>query len=164
MDSAGTVFATDRDGAPDGRNARLVFTPLTGGEYVLRIHAEANRGAYLLSVDELAVAADFNADTATSAADIDLLHAAIGAQSQDMRFDLNQDQLVDQKDADQLIERILLTRRGDADLKGAVDFVDFVVLANHYGQTGGWAEGDFDGDGTVDFADFALLADEYGHE
>jgi hypothetical protein len=50
---------------------------------------------------------------------------------------------------------------GDADLNRRVEFADFVVLADHFGQPGHWSDGDFDGNGQVDFSDFVLLADNF---
>ena len=47
---------------------------------------------------------------------------------------------------------------GDVDLTGKVGFADFLVLSQHFGEPGGWAQGDFNGDSTVDFADFLTLS------
>jgi hypothetical protein len=48
----------------------------------------------------------------------------------------------------------------DANSDGVVDFDDFTILSQHFGQSTnrGYADGDFDGDGKVTFADFAILA------
>ena len=51
---------------------------------------------------------------------------------------------------------------GDSNLDGEVNFLDFLVLAEHFGQAGGWAEGDFNGDGELDFLDFLDLANNFG--
>ena len=48
---------------------------------------------------------------------------------------------------------------GDATHDGVVDFLDFLLLNQNYGQENAiWEEGDFDGDGTVGFADLLLLS------
>ena len=60
-------------------------------------------------------------------------------------------------------EKIMATLPGDANLTGTVNFADFLILRDHYGQSGmQWSQGDFDGDGTVNFADFLLLRNNYG--
>jgi hypothetical protein len=59
------------------------------------------------------------------------------------------------------------TKLGDANLDGAVDFLDLARMAQNYnttvsGQTESWwARGDFNYDGAVDFADLAKLAQNY---
>ena len=47
---------------------------------------------------------------------------------------------------------------GDANLDNEVNFADFLILSENFGQAGAWREGDFDGDGTVDFPDFLALS------
>ena len=50
---------------------------------------------------------------------------------------------------------------GDANGDNRVDFTDYSILQNNFGQSGKTgAQGDFDGDGNVDFADFSIPADE----
>jgi hypothetical protein len=51
---------------------------------------------------------------------------------------------------------------GDANLDGKVDFADFVIVSNHYGQAGGWTEGNFTGGPTVDFASYVSVSNNYG--
>jgi hypothetical protein len=51
---------------------------------------------------------------------------------------------------------------GDANLDGVVNFKDMVILSNHYGQPGGWAEGNFTGAPTVDFSSFVVLSNNFG--
>jgi Dockerin type I domain len=52
----------------------------------------------------------------------------------------------------------LLLPPGDANLDGKVDFTDFQILQNHWGQENQWWEqGDFNADGKVDPADLKLL-------
>ena len=51
---------------------------------------------------------------------------------------------------------------GDANLDGSVGFDDLLVLAQHYGNAGSFADGDFTGDGTVGFSDLLVLAQNYG--
>ena len=59
--------------------------------------------------------------------------------------------------------RLILTPPGDATNDGAVQFDDFVILAEYFGTDGvDWEQGDFDGDGQVQFPDFVLLANNFG--
>jgi fibronectin-binding autotransporter adhesin len=57
---------------------------------------------------------------------------------------------------------ILPTLAGDAKLQGNVVFGDFQVLAQYFGQAGGWDQGDFTYSGLVSFGDFQLLAQDFG--
>lgn len=54
------------------------------------------------------------------------------------------------------------TFKGDADLDGAVDFDDLLILAQHYNDAGEWFEGDFTRDLHVGFDDLLALAQNYG--
>jgi hypothetical protein len=56
------------------------------------------------------------------------------------------------------------TLLGDANLDGSVNFSDFSILQNHYGQAGDWSSGDFNYDGTVNFDDFSILQNNYGEQ
>ena len=52
---------------------------------------------------------------------------------------------------------------GDADQDGSVGFLDFLALANNFGQTDvSFSGGDFDCDGSVGFLDFLALANNFG--
>jgi hypothetical protein len=56
------------------------------------------------------------------------------------------------------------TLAGDANLDGAVNFVDLVALAQNYNTLDGsavWTRGDFSYDGMVDFTDLVKLAQNY---
>lgn len=110
------------------------------------------------------VVGDFNGDEHLSATDIDLLSEAVRVGSTDDFFDLNGDRLVDDSDRELWVEDIFGTLFGDADLNGAVEFNDFLAIAENFGKTGGWAEGDTTGDGRVEFADFLELAWNFGKE
>jgi hypothetical protein len=52
---------------------------------------------------------------------------------------------------------------GDATQDGVVDFLDFLLLNENYGnENAQWQDGDFDGDGRVGFADLLFLSTHFG--
>lgn len=54
---------------------------------------------------------------------------------------------------------------GDLDGNGAVEFLDFLALANNFGEeTDDYTKGDIDGDGSVAFLDFLSLANNFGNQ
>jgi len=105
---------------------------------------------------------DFNEDFLIDAGDIDALFAAIDDGQPLDPFDLNTDGLLDLTDADYLIENILGTTYGDANLDGRVDGEDFRLLKDNLNLAGGWAQGDFTGDALVDLSDYLLFRDHFG--
>ena len=95
--------------------------------------------------------ADINRDGRIDGMDIDRISAAIRANEN--RFDINGDGVTDLKDRDYLIETVMGTTLGDANLDGHFDARDLQLAdqAGEYdsgieGRTG-WAQGDWDGDG-----------------
>ncbi len=106
---------------------------------------------------------DLNRDGQVNAADIDILALAVREGDIDTSLDLDGNALVDADDLTYLVESILNTRLGDADLDGDVEFNDFTALAANFGSApAGWAQGDFDGDAEVAFGDFVALAANFG--
>ena len=65
-------------------------------------------------------------------------------------------------DQSQAIVRTRIPVAGDATFDGLVNFSDFEILFNHFGQLGDRSDGDFNSDGMVDFADFQLLERNFG--
>lgn len=109
--------------------------------------------------------ADFNFDTQINQIDIDLLQQAIMQASDDPHFDLNETDVIDKEDTNYLINTILNTNYGDADLDQIVNLVDLAILAEHFGQSNtSWAQGDFNGDNTTNLIDLALLAEHFGKD
>jgi hypothetical protein len=51
---------------------------------------------------------------------------------------------------------------GDANDDGTVNFGDFLILSQNFGQGGGWNDGNFAGSATVDFEDFLILSQHFG--
>lgn len=107
------------------------------------------------------VRGDFSRDGLIQPDDIDLLFVAVRQDDQDAAFDLTDDALADERDVEEWITGVAATQRGDTNLDHRVDFQDFTVLAEHFGEEAGWASGDFSGDGFVTFEDFLLLASAF---
>jgi hypothetical protein len=53
---------------------------------------------------------------------------------------------------------------GDVNHDGSVGFPDLLLLAQHYGRAGSFAQGDLNYDSSVNFADLLILAQDYGHK
>lgn len=105
---------------------------------------------------------DLTHDNTTNAADINYLTHHLADQT--WSNDINSDGIVDSADVTSLVKDILNTNRGDANLDGKVDFLDFQTLENNFDQPNrdGWQFADFNGDGMVDRADLAILFQNYG--
>jgi hypothetical protein len=51
---------------------------------------------------------------------------------------------------------------GDANIDGTVNFNDFIILTQNFGQTAGWVKANFDTDSTTGFSDFIILSQHFG--
>ncbi len=112
---------------------------------------------------------DLNDDQVLNQDDIDMLHAAIAANARDARYDVDGSQQVDAQDASFLIEVVMDSVVGDANLDGIFDSHDLieVLQAGQFedGVRGNstWKTGDWNGDGEFDTSDlvFALQKGAY---
>ena len=95
--------------------------------------------------------------------DIDLLAAAIRADSSDPRFDLNLDGNIDRWDREHLIHNVIGTVGGDSNLDGQFDFTDLelVTQSGEYDDAipgnSTWSDGDWNGDGEFNSADLVYV-------
>jgi hypothetical protein len=105
---------------------------------------------------------DVNESGAIDAADIDQLYDSFSASNNSPIVDLDGDGNVDQQDVDRLVNFIIGTRYGDADLDHDVDRADLLALVAAYGGSGGWSSGDFSGDNAVGLLDLARLQQNFG--
>jgi hypothetical protein len=110
------------------------------------------------SFDFSVLAGDFDNSGVVGHHDIDLLFVEIGLANHPHAFDLTGDSFVDAADATYLVETILTTTFGDANLDRRVDRLDAAIVALNFGRSDGpaWARGDFNGDGVTDLADLAI--------
>ncbi len=114
------------------------------------------------SVESNMLRGDFSNNGSVGAEDIDLLANAIRQNDSSGTFDLNDDSQTDSEDLTVLVEEVILTRPGDANLDGVVAFDDFLTLSANFGQSATWSTGDFDGDGRIGFLDFLALSRNFG--
>ncbi len=108
---------------------------------------------------------DVDLDSDVDADDIDDLFSKRGGDFETADpavYDLNQDFLVDDADVVVLVENVLGSTFGDANLDGRVDLEDFSLLKQSFGSSAGWNGGDFNGDQIVNLADFTTLKDQFG--
>ena len=120
---------------------------------------------------------DFNADGACDIRDLErnaLYAIDLTAGSDDPldihRYDITGDNLVNVDDLDAwLIDAASRNGHsspylaGDTNLDGAVNFDDFLVLANNFDRRRrDWGDGDFNGDQQVKFDDFLVLSTNFG--
>ncbi len=118
--------------------------------------------------NEIVTIGDMNGDGLVNAADIDAINDSTGLSALlQEQYDLTGDSLitgagVGNADAVELVNEILGTEFGDANLDGAVDVLDLSLLATSFGSSAGWANGDYNGDGIVDVLDLSILATNFG--
>ncbi|MEX0641722.1 MAG: ELWxxDGT repeat protein [Pirellulales bacterium] len=106
---------------------------------------------------------DFDKNHFVNARDIDSLFAAIGAGTNNPAYDLTGDSLVNHDDLMHLVENILSTRIGDANLDRHVNRQDVAILGRSFGRTGtpSWSDGNFDGDAHVGLVDLLHLKQNF---
>ena len=113
-------------------------------------------------IQQVSIRGDFNGDQIVDVQDVDLLTAEIRSDDPDLRFDLSGDGLVNDVDLEVMIEDVLGTNFGDANLDGFFDSTDMVLVfqVGKYedGLPGNatWAEGDWNGDADFTSDDMVL--------
>ncbi|MCA9264655.1 MAG: hypothetical protein KDA60_12430, partial [Planctomycetales bacterium] len=120
-----------------------------------------NEGSHWVASSALPVsevAGDLNGDRLVDATDIDLLFDALTRESQNPAYALTAGATVPvMADVTYLVETLLGTAIGDANLDGQVDGSDFGVWSSHrFTSCATWSTGDFNGDGLIDGSDFNL--------
>ena len=113
-------------------------------------------------------AGDLTGDGSVNGDDIDAIAKAIRDGDSAAKFDLDGSGAVDPSDRNFIVNDILNTFFGDADLNGEFNSGDFVTVftAGLYetGNAAGWATGDWNGDGFFDSGDFVVAFQDGGYE
>jgi len=123
--------------------------------------------------DDTGVDGDLTNDAAVTATDIDAMFEGLSVLANtsnstyvswlNSMYDLNDDGTIDQLDADFLVENIIGTAYGDANLDGFVDAIDLnTAVLNLNTSVDSWTDGDFNGDGVVDEDDLDLIYANWG--
>ncbi|MEZ6119204.1 MAG: hypothetical protein R3C28_21900 [Pirellulaceae bacterium] len=141
--------ALDADG--DWENGLPLGDRLPGGSLALALDVQPG---------------DINQDGVTDVADVNLICSAMDS---DLMFDLTADGLVDRNDHTYLLENILASGAGDANLDGVFDSTDLIIVfqAGQYEDdleaNSRWTDGDWNCDGEFDSADlvFVFKQDRY---
>ena len=116
------------------------------------------------------VEGDFNRNGMLDANDIDLLSAEVRENTNDLRFDLNGDSLVDGDDRSTWVNELKGTYFGDANLDGEFnsgDLVEIFRIGHYEDEVAGnssWSTGDWNGDQEFDSGDFVLAFSAGGYE
>ena len=77
-------------------------------------------------------------------------------------MDLNNDNFLNDADRQLWLTHVANTTTGDSDLDGDVDLQDFLPLASM--SPSSWSQGDYDGNNETNFLDFLALANNFGNE
>jgi hypothetical protein len=104
---------------------------------------------------------DTNHDGVVDDADVDWLYDNLNIIGTSFDVALNFGRS-NQTDVNALIQTVLQTTFGDADLDRDVDAADFLAWQRGLGTDAGWIGGDFNGSGTVDAADLAVWRANFG--
>ena len=125
-------------------------------------HGGAATATVSLNIRDVVLPGDFNADDTVDVKDVDLLSAEIRTANPDLRFDLSADGRVDNEDLTVMIEDVLHTNFGDANLDGYFDSQDMIIVfqRGEYEDkiTGNstWGEGDWNADGDFNSDDMIV--------
>ena len=129
--------------------------------YVNQLNANMSGGEQVTAVTPKP--GDVNLDGAVNAADIDAIYAHFGASHTTQWKVVSDTNPVGQEDVAYLLQNILHTNYGDANLDGKISIDDFSTLMAHWGQSGvGWAQGAFSGDGMAGIDDLSILSSNWG--
>jgi hypothetical protein len=100
---------------------------------------------------------DFNESGLLDCGDLAQLSSELASGSQDMRFDVNGDDVISTADIDTWVVDVFGTSPGDANLDGFVNATDFDTWSTFKFSVGtSWCSGDLTSDGRTDVTDQCL--------
>ncbi len=117
-----------------------------------------------------AIPGDIDGNGVVNAVDIDTLAVAILGNETNARYDLNADKSVSLADHQYLVQNILKTWIGDANLDGQFNSTDFVSVfqigeyEDAVAGNSGWSDGDWNGDRDFTSGDFVAAFQDGGFE
>ncbi len=161
-----TINTSVTDGTPSVSpdwplaGSKLYFTRATSNNAV--------GGVTIMEADWITDPGDLDASGQLDANDLDLLSLEIRTAENRRGFDLNSDQLVDEKDHEVWVKELKNTWFGDANLDGEFNTGDLVqVLGTGKYETqeyASWSEGDWNGDGVFGTGDLVKALEDGGYE
>ncbi len=169
--SEGSVldFAID----PDGRGVYDPADPLTVND----IQDGNDNTAFNFRIETInrfipigQLSGDFDGDGQLTAADIDLLSAAVRSGDMSAQFDLNGDGAVSTDDREVWVKQLRKTWFGDANLDSVFDTTDLVTVfqagefEDAIAGNSTWSTGDFDGDADFGTSDLLKAFQDGGFE
>ncbi|MCP4190749.1 MAG: hypothetical protein GY768_08980 [Planctomycetaceae bacterium] len=146
-----------------GQSLQRVDSNLFGNEAASWLAGEPSPGSFIRSDVDV----DFNGDGVVDVQDVDL--ACLGIRANDLRFDLNEDEAVNDQDLEMLITDILRTTPGDSNLDRKFNSLDFVIVfsAGQYQDdivgNSLWSSGDWNNDGEFDTSDLVVAFQAGGY-
>lgn len=153
-------------GQPSATATQLTAPLEMASGMTVRARAFENGQWSALSETHFSLVGDFNQDGILHAADVDLLAQAI--RDGRAEYDLTGDAVVDFVDLRFLVENVLRTHFGDANLSGQFDSSDLVQVFQ-FGEyeddvpgNSTWGEGDWNGDGEFTTGDLVLAFESGG--
>lgn len=168
-DDASGQFEVVALGGPNQSEWTNAVTPV---QRVRRFDNVGNDGFVVarLQVGAAILVGDFDANGVVDVIDIDLLSRAIRENSEDTQFDLDESGDTNFEDLRFMIDQVIRSYFGDANLDGEFNTSDFILVfqENEYedGIPGNstWSTGDWNGNGDFETGDFILAFQSDGYE
>jgi hypothetical protein len=138
--------------------------------YPYALTEEQVQNHYTLAQNPVVITGDFDGSGVLDVADVDLLSVEIRNQTNNVAFDLNNDQAVNQADQTVWVADLKGTWFGDANLDGLFNTSDLItVLAagqfeDNIADNSTWATGDWDADGDATTGDLVVALADGGFE
>jgi hypothetical protein len=177
----GHLFAHSDDSAIGYFEAQTAFPDINatgGGGHFAGVIDEVALYNVALSADRIkaqydaatggGLLGDFNNDGELNVTDIELLSQEVRDNTNNSRFDVNNDQLVDHLDRQVWVKELKKTWFGDANFDAEFNSSDFVTVftAGLYekDEPADWSQGDWNGDARFNSSDFVAAFSDGGYE